>query len=91
MDHTTRLLSPIPMDDRILQLALQMKQAGLPWEPEVGCFVWDREEVIAQPSPFPKRIQLLNKFKMSRAPLRTAQSIGSRVHVPFSGRKRLFG
>jgi hypothetical protein len=63
MDHTTRRLSPIPMDDRIMQLALQMKQAGLPWEPAVGCFVWDREEIIAQPSPFPKRIYFILSMK----------------------------
>ncbi|WP_419658068.1 uncharacterized protein Dvar_70600 [Desulfosarcina variabilis str. Montpellier] len=59
MDHTTHRLAPIPMDDRIMALALQMKQAGLPWEPEVGCFVWDREGIIAQPSPFPKRIYFI--------------------------------
>jgi len=63
MDYTTRQLSPIPMDDRIMQLALQMKKAGLPWEPEVGCFVWDREEIIAQPSPFPKRIYFILSMK----------------------------
>ncbi len=63
MDYTTRRLSPIPMDDRIMQLPLQMKQAGLPWEPEVGCFVWDREEIIAQPSSFPKRIYFILNMK----------------------------
>jgi hypothetical protein len=63
MDHTTRRLAPIPIDDRIMQLALQMKQAGLPWEPAVGCFVWDREGIIAQPSPFPKRIYFILSMK----------------------------
>jgi hypothetical protein len=63
MNHATRQLSPIPMDDRIMQLALQMKKAGLPWEPEVGCFVWDREGIIAQPSPFPKRIYFILSMK----------------------------
>lgn len=63
MNHATGQLSPIPMDDRIMQLALQMKKAGLPWEPEVGCFVWDREEIIPQPSPFPKRIYFILSMK----------------------------
>lgn len=63
MDHTTRRLAPIPMDDHSMQLALQMKQAGLPWEPEVGSFVWDRQEIIAQPSPFPKRIYFILSMK----------------------------
>lgn len=63
MNQTTRQLAPIPMDDHSMQLALQMRQAGLPWEPAVGCFVWDREGIIAQPSPFPKRIYFILSMK----------------------------
>jgi len=51
------------MDDRLLDLALELKTAGLPWEPGVGCFVWDRQGRIASPSPFPKRIYFILSMK----------------------------
>jgi hypothetical protein len=63
MMKTSHTPLPIPMDDHSMQLALQMRQAGLPWEPAVGCFVWDREGIIAQPSPFPKRIYFILSMK----------------------------
>ncbi len=59
MMNTSHTPSPIPMDDRLLDLALELKAAGLPWEPEVGCFVWDHQGIIASPSPFPKRIYFI--------------------------------
>jgi hypothetical protein len=49
-------LAPLPFDDRICQRALQMKSAGLKWQPHVGCFVWDPEHFIKLDSPFPNRI-----------------------------------
>ena len=36
MMMATNTPTPIPMDDRLLDLALEMKLAGLPWEPQVG-------------------------------------------------------
>lgn len=63
MMNTSHTPSPIPMDDRLLDLAWDLKAAGLPWEPEVGCFVWDRQGIIASPSPFPKRIYFILSMK----------------------------
>jgi hypothetical protein len=51
------------MDDRLLDLALELKAAGLPWEPAVGCFTWDHQGKIASPSPFPKRIYFILSMK----------------------------
>lgn len=51
--------SPIPFDERHCRAALQLKEAGLPWRPHVGCFVWDREGCIEVPSPFPERIYFI--------------------------------
>jgi hypothetical protein len=79
MDHTTCQSAPIPMDDRILQLALQMKQAGLPWEPEVGCFVWDRQGRIAQGSPFPERIYFILSMKRFLAIFGTVEEMKHRL------------
>ncbi len=50
---------PIPFDERHCRAALQLKEAGLPWRPHVGCFVWDREGCIEVPSPFPERIYFI--------------------------------
>ena len=49
-------LAPMPFDDRICRLALDMKSAGLKWRPHVGCFVWDPDGHIKQESPFPNRV-----------------------------------
>ena len=49
-------MPPIPFDIRHCELALKMKEAGLPWCPHAGCFVWDREGCIEVPSPFPGKI-----------------------------------
>jgi hypothetical protein len=56
-----RDLAPLPFDDRICQQALQMKAAGLHWQPHVGCFVWDPENFIKPESPFPNRIYFILK------------------------------
>jgi hypothetical protein len=52
-------LPPIPFDERHCRIAAALKDAGLPWRPHVGCFVWDRDEVIEASSPFPGRIYLI--------------------------------
>ncbi len=52
-------LLPIPIDDTVLAAAYRLKMLGLPWSPQVGCFVWDREAVISAPSPFPNRVYFI--------------------------------
>lgn len=49
-------LPPIPFSKRICELASDMKNLGLNWQPHVGCFVWDPENNIKQASPFHNRI-----------------------------------
>lgn len=49
-------LAPLPFDDHICRLALDLKSAGLNWRPHVGCFVWDPEGHIKPESPFPNRV-----------------------------------
>ena len=49
-------LAPMPFDERICRRALEMKNSGLKWRPQVGCFVWDPDEFIKPASPFPGRI-----------------------------------
>ena len=51
--------APIPFDRRHLDTALDLKRRGLKWRPHVGCFVWDSEEVIQAPSPFPLRVYFI--------------------------------
>ena len=48
--------APLPFNDRICKKAMEMKAAGLKWQPHVGCFVWDPDNCIKQDSPFPNRI-----------------------------------
>jgi hypothetical protein len=52
-------LEPIPFSQELCRLALEMKEAGLPWKPHVGCFVWDRQNRIPAPSPFPLDIYFI--------------------------------
>ncbi len=52
-------IAPIPFDKRVFNMAAQLKEAGLSWKPHVGCFVWDPEEQIKVPSPFPKRVYFI--------------------------------
>ncbi|UCH80786.1 MAG: hypothetical protein JSW20_13765 [Nitrospiraceae bacterium] len=40
-------------------MAAELKEAGLPWNPHAGCFVWDRDEQIKVPSPFLGRIYFI--------------------------------
>ena len=49
-------IAPIPFNQEICQLALEMKRSGLVWRPHVGCFAWDPDNYIKQASPFPNRI-----------------------------------
>ena len=52
-------LAPIPFELQHCQAAAQLKERGLPWTPHVGCFVWDPDEIIEVPSPFPGRIYFI--------------------------------
>jgi hypothetical protein len=52
-------LAPIPLKESVYKKATQLKQAGLDWEPQVGCFVWDPEGHIGVPSPFPHKIYFI--------------------------------
>ena len=52
-------LAPIPFDMRHCLVAAELKQAGMPWTPHVGCFVWDRDGHIAASCPFPHRIYFI--------------------------------
>ena len=51
--------APIPFHLRHCQVAAELKQAGLPWTPHVGCFVWDRDGHTTAGSPFPHRIYFI--------------------------------
>lgn len=52
-------LAPIPFDPALCRIAAGLKASGLPWKPHVGCFVWDPDEHIAAPSPFPGRVYFI--------------------------------
>ena len=60
---TTNSIPPIPFTEKLLRAAYQLKQSGLPWQPHVGCFVWDRDSVITAPSPFPRRVYFILNLK----------------------------
>ena len=52
-------LAPIPFDAALCELARELKKAGLPWRPHVGCFVWDPDRHIKPASPFPGNIYFI--------------------------------
>jgi hypothetical protein len=52
-------LPPVVFDTKICRLANELKQLGIPWQPHVGCFVWDPDEHIKVESPFPHRIYFI--------------------------------
>jgi hypothetical protein len=52
-------LPPIPFDERHCRLALALKDAGLPWTPHVGCFVWDFDGHLKVSSPFPGKVYFI--------------------------------
>ncbi|MGB5986442.1 MAG: hypothetical protein WBG37_14140 [Desulfobacterales bacterium] len=63
MDVSYEPLDPIPFTERLLTLALQLKQIGLPWVPHAGCFVWDHKGVVTAPSPFPRNVYFILSMK----------------------------
>jgi hypothetical protein len=52
-------LATMVFDTRICRLAAELKQLGIPWQPHVGCFVWDPDGHIKADSPFPHRIYFI--------------------------------
>ncbi len=52
-------LAPAVFDTKICRLATEIKRLGIPWQPHVGCFVWDPDEHIKAESPFPHRIYFI--------------------------------
>ncbi len=52
-------LAPLPFEERLCRQALDLKKLGLPWQPHVGCFVWDVDDVIDVDSPFPGNIYFI--------------------------------
>jgi hypothetical protein len=52
-------LAPIPFDRETCKRGAALKQAGLPWHPHVGCFVWDPGRCIKSASPFPHDIYFI--------------------------------
>ena len=52
-------LAPVIFDNQTCRLACELKQLGIPWQPHVGCFVWDPDEQIKAESPFPHRIYFI--------------------------------
>jgi hypothetical protein len=64
-------------------MARKLKRSGLDWIPQVGCFVWDPEEVIESPSPFPCRTYfVLNLDKFLRIFGSTENMIEKLVWLP---------
>ncbi|MBN1568129.1 MAG: hypothetical protein JXA73_09795 [Acidobacteria bacterium] len=57
--NTETDLATTPFSEEHLALASELKRAGLPWKPHVGCFVWDRDALIEASSPFPNRIYFI--------------------------------
>ena len=52
-------LAPIPFSKSVCLAAKKLKDSGLRWTPHVGCFVWDEENIIQVPSPFPNNIYFI--------------------------------
>ena len=52
-------IPPILFDAETCRLAGEMKRMGINWQPHVGCFVWDPDEIIKVDSPFPHRIYFI--------------------------------
>lgn len=46
-----------------IQLAHELKSAGLPWQPMPGQFVWDGEPLIKHDSPFHDRVFFILDLK----------------------------
>ncbi len=52
-------LAPVAFDTQSCRLANELKRLGIPWLPQVGCFMWDPDEHVKAESPFPHRIYFI--------------------------------
>ncbi|MEM9586492.1 MAG: hypothetical protein AAGA03_04360 [Planctomycetota bacterium] len=46
-----------------IKLAQRLKEAGMPWDPQPGHFVWDGESLIEHDSPFHDRVFFILDLK----------------------------
>jgi hypothetical protein len=83
-------LPPMPFEERHCLLAGRLKEAGLPWRPHVGCFVWDRDGHIEVSSPFPSQIYfILNLGHFLRRFENTDNIVRQLVWLPTEHQARL--
>jgi len=62
-----------------LLLASELKRAGLPWKPHVGCFLWDRDALIEASSPFPNRIYFILNLEHFLGRFETSEKIAEKL------------
>jgi hypothetical protein len=85
-------IPPIPFDERHCELAFSLKKSGLLWKPHVGCFVWDRDQLIEVSSPFPGRIYFILNLGHFIRLLGSFEDIAERlVWLPTWHQARLLG
>jgi hypothetical protein len=60
-------------------LASELKRAGLPWKPHVGCFLWDRDALIEASSPFPNRIYFILNLGHFLVRFETSEKIAEKL------------
>ena len=72
-------LYPISFDERHCPIVATLKDAGLPSKPHVGCFLWDRNELIEVGSLFPGRIYSILNLGHFLHPFGTVQNIVEKV------------
>ena len=58
---------------------LASSRRGLPWNPHVGCFVWDPEGLIPADSPFPDRVYFILNLGHFLRLLGTAERVRERL------------
>jgi len=72
-------LAPTPFDECHCRLGVSLQEAGLPWRPHVGCFVYDPVRHIQVPSPFPNRIYFILNLGHFLRLLGTVEDIRKRL------------
>jgi hypothetical protein len=87
---TGRDLPPIPFSRDHCELARELKARGLPWQPHVGCFVWDEQGYIDVPSPFPNSVYfILNLGRFLQIFQNVEEMIANLVWLPTWHQARL--